>query len=92
MWGHIFLKNYFHVAKILFETADGMAPIVAPCHPLSQKIFAVSLNLPFFTEMKIPSASLKLGHGNICILIKASTGLTAFAYHANMARVWLCEQ
>ena len=28
----------------------------------------------FFTERKIPSAPLKLGHGNIYILINSSTG------------------
>ena len=32
---HIFEK-IFSCYKILFETADGMAPLVAPCHLLSQ--------------------------------------------------------
>ena len=45
---HIFLKNIFSCYKILFATADGMAPILAPCHLLSQKIFAVSLILLSF--------------------------------------------
>ena len=73
MGAHIFEKKN-SCYKILFATADGMAPIVAPCHLLSQKLFAVSLILLFFTVRKIPSAPLKLGHGNICTLIKASTG------------------
>ena len=56
------MKKIFSCYKILFATADGMAPL------------AVSIILIFFIEMKIPSAPLKLGHGNICILIKSSTG------------------
>ena len=73
---HIFEKK-FHVYKILFAAADGMAPQVAPCHLLSQKLFAVSVILLFFTVTvgKISSATPKVGHGNICMLIKCSTGV-----------------
>ena len=41
---HIFEKNIF-MLQILFATADGMAPLVAPCHLLPQKVFAIVLIL-----------------------------------------------
>ena len=66
---HFWKKNHVIVCDSWWHGAfRGAMPSA-----VAKKIFAASLILLFFTARKIPSAPLKLGRGNIYILMKGST-------------------